>query len=131
MKKVCITCNQEKDLLEFSKRTGATDGIRGECKKCHNKRTSKCAMSKNYKYQRKYWLNRAYKLTIEQFDELLIKQNNKCRICKKTFYSTPHIDHCHVTGKIRGLLCRDCNFMLGYGKDNITIFNNAISYLEQ
>jgi hypothetical protein len=82
------------------------------------------------KWQKEHHLKNKYKLTIEQYNELLIKQNNKCAICGETFITTPHIDHDHITGKVRGLLCKKHNLLLGNANDNINILNNAIKYLE-
>ena len=64
---------------------------------------------------------------------MLNLQNNSCSICKKhkdefTYYLV--VDHCHTTGKIRGLLCSDCNFMLGRAKDNINTLLKGVSYLQ-
>ncbi len=59
----------------------------------------------------------------------LAAQNNKCAICHEPFDDTPCADHCHITGQKRGLLCRQCNFMLGHAKDNRRILHNAIEYL--
>lgn len=77
---------------------------------------------------------RRYGLTPQSYDEMLESQEGKCAICgcfpkedslKRTF----HIDHCHSTGRVRGLLCRDCNTMLGFAKDNIETLRGAMEYL--
>lgn len=82
------------------------------------------------KNTRKYHLRTKYKITTEDYDKLLLLQNNSCAIClrenKEKYLS---IDHCHKTGVIRGLLCRNCNLALGYLNDDIELFNNAINYL--
>ena len=72
-------------------------------------------------------------ITPDVYDELLAKQNCKCAICgtettgsKNGFFS---IDHCHTTGKIRGLLCNACNKGLGFFKDNVAILQQASKYL--
>ncbi len=57
---------------------------------------------------------RLYGLQPEQLEFLLISQNNSCAICKAPFSETPHVDHCHITKGVRGLLCRRCNTGLGY-----------------
>jgi hypothetical protein len=90
-----------------------------------------------YKYfvsYRSTWLRRKYGLTLQEFDNLLLFQNNQCAICLKHLeYNSDrsvHVDHCHTTNKVRGVLCNKCNMMLGYCKDNITILQSAIKYLE-
>lgn len=74
-----------------------------------------------------------YNLTLEQYNEMLAKQQNRCLICKEEFNGTPYgqqIDHDHKTGKIRGILCGKCNTLLGLAHENIEILANAISYIE-
>jgi hypothetical protein len=72
-----------------------------------------------------------HKMTVEEHDKLLKKQKNRCAICRKKFRKTPHIDHSHVTGKNRGLLCDDCNLGLGRFKDSVKVLGKAIIYLKQ
>ena len=83
-------------------------------------------------YDRKKKLRTKYNMTIEQYDSVLKEQNNCCKICsthESEFNKRLAVDHCHTTGKIRGLLCMACNILLGKAKDNINILNNAINYL--
>lgn len=74
-----------------------------------------------------------YGLTIEQFNQMLINQNGKCKICgtnePKGFANQWAVDHCHMTGKVRGLLCTDCNKGLGYFKDSIPLLDKVKEYL--
>lgn len=73
-----------------------------------------------------------YNITEEQYNNLLVFQNHTCAICKKD-KNTKHdwsIDHCHITNKVRGILCSKCNSMIGLAKDNITTLANAIEYLK-
>lgn len=58
-------------------------------------------------------IKRRYGLEQEDFTKLLTSQKGCCAICAAPFLKTPHIDHCHSTGKIRGLLCGPCNTGLG------------------
>jgi len=53
-----------------------------------------------------------YGLTVEQFDAMRAAQNDACAICFRAF-TTPYVDHDHVTGLVRGLLCSSCNKNLG------------------
>jgi hypothetical protein len=57
------------------------------------------------------------------------KQEDKCAICKRPFDRTPHVDHSHKTGKIRGLLCFHCNSGLGMFGDCMDTMESAINYL--
>lgn len=72
-------------------------------------------------------------MTPAQYEEMMVDQNGVCAICggenevKSQFYL--HIDHCHKTGKVRGLLCNKCNAMLGMARDSVEILNAAIQYL--
>lgn len=72
-----------------------------------------------------------YGLTIEQFNAMIIAQDNKCAICGG--HSTTHknltIDHCHTTGKVRDLLCQNCNSGLGHFKDDPDKLIAAAKYL--
>ena len=74
---------------------------------------------------------RRYGLTQDQYEQLLLEQTNQCAICNQEFATTPHVDHCHETGKVRGLLCRKCNSGLGMLKDNIDNLVRAITYLSK
>lgn len=70
-----------------------------------------------------------YGLTLDCYDKLFKKQKGKCKICNSTSKKRLNVDHCHETGKVRGLLCWNCNIALGYFKDNINYLSNAIRYL--
>jgi hypothetical protein len=71
-----------------------------------------------------------YNITEEQYQNLLTLQKNKCAICTREFVRTPHIDHNHTTGAVRGLLCYSCNGAIGNLQESIEILKNAIRYLE-
>jgi len=90
--------------------------------------------------RRRYSLKKKYGLTIEQYDEMLQKQNNVCAICQEPSLSLDPrtnkvrrlaVDHCHKTGKIRGLLCSKCNKGIGLFRDNPVLFANVIKYLQE
>jgi len=73
-----------------------------------------------------------YGITAEVFAEMIAEQKNKCWICKKDFgETTPHIDHCHISGSVRGLLCMDCNTSLGGFHDNPEFLLRAVAYLQK
>lgn len=82
-----------------------------------------------------YNLKYNYGLTYEQFQDLKDSQNNCCGVCDKPEHLTVtgrlHIDHDHVTGEVRGLLCMGCNTGIGHLKDDIDLLRKAIEYLER
>lgn len=70
-----------------------------------------------------------YGLTFVKYNEMLLSQNNSCKICLNVFAEQPCVDHDHSTGKVRGLLCKKCNIGLGAFKDKVVNLENAIRYL--
>lgn len=79
------------------------------------------------------YIKRKYNITREEYDKLLVNQNNRCKCCGKEGgienKQMLHLDHCHKTGKIRGFLCDNCNRALGMVKDNINTLQEMINYL--
>lgn len=71
-----------------------------------------------------------FKLTEDMYRDMLDKQKGCCAICGRSLDSSAHVDHCHNSNKIRGVLCRHCNTGLGMFKDNIDFMKKAILYLE-
>ena len=83
---------------------------------------------------RKHNLKTAYGLSLEDYEDMLKSQGHKCLICGFDFTTqekNPHVDHDHVTGQVRGILCHYCNLMLGHAKDNVSTLQNAITYLQK
>lgn len=77
-------------------------------------------------------LLREYGITLEMFNDIFASQNHSCAICLSTHSGNGrgfHIDHDHLTGNVRGILCHHCNTMIGLAKDNKEILSNAINYL--
>jgi hypothetical protein len=69
-----------------------------------------------YETQRDFALRRGYGITLEDYKRMLVEQNSCCKMCDKhssLFKRCLHVDHCHKTGVIRGLLCTNCNTALG------------------
>lgn len=76
---------------------------------------------------------KTYGITEDEYISLLLSQKNLCAICKQPNQTKRdwHIDHCHTTGKVRGILCHYCNTGLGQFKDNKGYLLNAIEYLSK
>lgn len=123
MLEICLGCKEDKKLYQTRGRL---------CRKCARNKNPKTKLKElEYGRNRKY---KKYGITKEIFAELLFLQNNACAICGITFNSISKerlgIDHCHVTGKIRGILCDSCNIGLGKFKDDIDFLAKAIIYLK-
>lgn len=84
---------------------------------------------KHYIKLRKAMLKRKYGITLDEYNDMLEKQNGVCAICGQAKNETLAVDHDHKTGKIRGLLCGHCNHVVGFAKDNIDILDKTILYL--
>lgn len=81
---------------------------------------------------RKYELKKQYGLTVEQYDILHEVQNGVCNICHNPDNKRKlSVDHNHLTGKVRGLLCRTCNLAIGNIKEDVQIAENIIIYLKK
>lgn len=79
-------------------------------------------------------LLRKYEMTLEEYNTLLFKQEYCCAICAKhesKIKKRLHVDHCHTTGRIRGLLCSLCNTAIGALQDSENILSKAIEYLKR
>lgn len=153
--KKCTKCGEVKELSEFY-RQNSKSGYRAECKECSQKREREKfsagseALQKKYEKQRHSWndpenwskrqlavrkchLKRTYGMSLEDFQDRLEDQKQCCAICGDHITTVTHkqlvVDHCHTTGKIRGLLCDLCNTALGKFKDNKEILQRAIKYL--
>ena len=123
--KMCSTCHEIKPLNEFGPELRRVSGKQAICLDCANrfrKRTAEDIKRHNLKYQ--------HGITIEDYDRMYEAQEGKCGICKKLM-TEPHVDHCHKSGKIRELLCGNCNLGIGNLQDDIEILLNAIEYVRK
>ena len=120
----CKKCLQTKSYLDFPKDHRNKSGYNSSCKSCENKRRKTKA---TYKFR----FNPD--ITSEDYFLREAEQNNKCAICQSTATDSRRLclDHCHSTGKLRGLLCDKCNRILGQWNDNIDLFKSAITYLRK
>lgn len=107
-------------------------GYKEQLKK--NKERSKERKYIYKKISRDYYLQVTYGVTEQWYLDTLEKQSYCCYICEKPRNDKTQkylcVDHCHTTGKVRGLLCTACNQALGNFKDNIKFLKKAIEYLE-
>jgi len=84
----------------------------------------------NIKEYKSLWaMMNKYNMTLEQYKALAKKQNNRCAICYNDGVVL-NVDHCHDTGKVRGLLCSSCNRGLGFLGDTVKGVKRALDYLK-
>jgi hypothetical protein len=96
----------------------------------HNK--NRIYYREHKKNARELALSKLYGITDKDWNKLFLEQDGKCAICGRAQGKTRlHTDHSHITGKVRGLLCENCNHGLGNLKDNPDILRKAIEYLEK
>ena len=135
--RTCSTCKEEKPLSSFYKRSDY-GGHRSDCKDCIRiKQAKRWASNPDFKKrgiarQRRWQRQKFYGLSLEQELNFLKFQGNSCAICNKHFETDAdyHVDHCHGTNKIRGLLCPGCNKGLGLFQENPEALRQAALYVE-
>lgn len=124
-KKWCPHCNDWLNIDDFYFKKKSPGDRDAYCKKHRNEYDKKY---NKQAYRRKH----RYGMTFYQYDLLYQFQNGKCAICgRKENKKRLAVDHCHKSGKIRGLLCSGCNILLGRFYDDPKIFELAIQYLKQ
>lgn len=134
--KACANCKLVKPVREFWKDQSRPDGLCTSCIDC--KKSKRVQPKHSPEGWRKHWLKKQYKMTVEDYEQLLFRQGGVCRIC-----GTPPgkrrlaIDHNHkccpefpICGEcVRGLLCYSCNSGLGNFKDDDVLVDRAVRYL--
>lgn len=140
--KRCTQCGEEKPCAEFSKTRDGKYGpvLRSNCKPCASNRAYQWYLDNRdhaIATQRNTKMLKAYGLTVSAYNTLSEAQGHRCAVCNEPetvargdrvmFLA---IDHCHNTGRIRGLLCSNCNRAIGLLKDNVDVLRKAIDYLE-
>lgn len=129
-KPICRRCGQAKARTNMSK------GSPHLCKPCRTAVTKAWAEanpSEWERHRRRSHLKRRYGITEEEYNKLLADQGGACAICRVRAEDSrgfrPHIDHCHETGRVRGILCGMCNQGIGNLRDDPEILRNATAYL--
>ena len=135
--KTCPLCDTEKAVTEFYvDRSGRRkDGYHPWCRPCtlaYNREYIKRNPEGNRLRAQRSRVRAKYGITWNQRDRLLALQEDRCAICSDelTNSKTRHIDHCHKSGTVRGILCASCNLGLGNFKDDPDRLMAAAAYLQ-
>lgn len=134
----CSKCKEVKPSTEFAKNNSKARGYHSYCRPCvvintrewreKNPEKAEQTRKNNARLQR---FNK-YGITKARFDELMVEQDGVCAICRNEFKNDKdtHIDHCHDSMRVRGILCGQCNNGLGNFKDSVPNLRAAIDYLQ-
>lgn len=155
--KECSNCKETKEVSEFGIDKYTNDGFNIRCKLCKRlkEKLNRLLKPEIYKKEPHKWReynkkcynkpeqkrkhkNRAlikrFGITLDDFERMLNEQDGVCKICSEKEKVRNNlnlsVDHCHKTGKVRGLLCNRCNRAIGFMEDNVQLLKNAIKYLE-
>jgi hypothetical protein len=110
-----------------------TNNVQGTCRDCGKSTDVNRIRQDGTKYYQPD-LRKNYNLSLSDWNKMFEKQNGCCAICHLHQSKLPSrlcVDHCHTTGKVRGLLCTSCNMGLGHFRDDETILESAINYLRE
>lgn len=143
--RTCKDCGKTPAEVEFGKHPDPVDGLSTVCKICNRTRIKVSTAnyspeklaeidarrnSDPYKNTR---LMRKFGIDVNFYNQLISEQCNNCAICAHGFTgaNSAQVDHDHVTGKVRGLLCRTCNMGLGVFRDEPDKLQQAVEYLRR
>jgi len=136
--KTCTGCGTTKTVDQYHADKRRKDGKLARCKDCRRIETNAYRKRVGYdriRYrrtapqERERHLIRKYGVTQADYDHMLSAQGGGCAICSRKQNHALDVDHCHATGNVRGLLCTNCNRLLGHAHDDIARLIAAARYL--
>lgn len=130
--KRCSKCGEEKGVESYGRHAETKDRLRPECYPCAAA-AARARRKANPDENRAYQLRLKYGLTLSDYEAMLEAQAGGCAICREACQTGRRlaVDHSHVTGRNRLLLCFSCNTAIGLLKDDPALFRAATTYLEQ
>lgn len=141
---LCTKCKEVKPVAEFYPHAKIARGYQYWCRDCtHLERIERAKIPVDPNVRRRHALWSMYRLTVAQYDAMYEQQGGRCAICGVPKDSWEPgvgvagrdrflvVDHCHVNGHVRGLLCGNCNHGIGKFKENPENLLAAIAYLRR
>lgn len=130
--RTCAGCKAAKPASDFYY-NWKREEFTARCKPCHSE-ASKQLYAEKSKFrilQNDAYYRKQYGITLLEVEEMKQKANNQCQICSVDFdtKNRPRVDHCHSTGRVRGLLCHKCNVALGLLHDSADLLRKAADYV--
>lgn len=129
--KRCNQCGETLPTTDFWRNKRTKDGIQPYCKACGRRRNQETWAKGRSKYRqvkRAHNYRSRYDIDVHTADKLRLEQGGICAICKTE--ATLFVDHNHITGAVRGLICRRCNFAIGHSLEDPARLRAAAAYLE-
>ena len=155
----CSSCGEFKPVDAYSKNKASSDGLQYHCRVCQKRRWDARPVEERrahyravderrrqekreyaaarYRDQRErirdIQLRHAYGIGVEEYDRILATQDGGCAVCGVAINPNGRrlaVDHCHITGRVRGLLCHLCNVAIGAMRDDPTRLRSAALYVE-
>ena len=126
--KRCADCGADKPLEEFVRNRSKKSGRSSYCKSCWTLRVRR-HKQQLYGGEKNFLLKHRYGITTEEVERMYRQQEGRCAICRSK--AADHVDHCHESGVVRGLLCFGCNRGLGKAQDDPELLRRGLSYLER
>lgn len=136
--KKCSICLEDFEAsLKMFPKAKTKDGLGTYCRKCNSNKTSEWKSNNKDREKlnrRKSALKAAYGISVDEYDSILKSQDGGCKLCNRTDTGSKrcnyfHVDHDHATGKVRGLLCNNCNRGIGYLGDSPERLVKAAEYI--
>lgn len=137
--KNCRKCLIDKPIEYFSKAKRNNDCLHSYCKECMLEYSKQWVESKGgIEYSREVHYQSTYGISYQHVLDLIKNQDGKCALCEAKvslhrgggFKHKAHVDHCHTTNKIRGILCGNCNTALGKLGDDVKSIQKVLEYLK-
>lgn len=125
--KYCARCREIKSVKEFGKNRSEKSGLTTYCRPCHRQAMVE-NRNRNHGSSRNYLLKLRYGVTEEHVEQMIAEQGGVCVICLRA--DAKHVDHDHLTGLVRRILCFKCNGGLGQFEDDPDRLRLAADYLE-
>jgi len=128
--KRCTKCRGIMTFDKFNAHPHGYCGLNSKCKTCQAEDKKPSCKEDKDRWQKTARLKK-YGIASKDFNTMMTEQDGRCKICSiEITEKSASIDHCHINGNVRGLLCTRCNTGLGMFKDNIEFLTRAISYLQ-
>lgn len=135
--KRCYACGVEKPASAFQRNRTKSDWLRDDCRECANERRKRYVRDNPHRIKEQD-LRRKFGISLSKYQEMLDRQGGVCAICGKAETHANQyrvlalaVDHSHITGDVRGLLCHACNTAIGLLGENPVLFAAAVVYLSQ